>query len=85
MTNIEFDVLDELYFIQSYANLAKALKLSDENLKSTLCNLLEKEWIKCFSSPTEEIEFESNEFEKDYWKYHYLANKAGLLAHNSNY
>ena len=85
MTEIEFDVLDELYFLQSYEYLIRTLKLHDNTLKETLFELLKKGWVKCYSSPTEELDFESSEFEKEYWNYHYLASKAGLLAHNSNF
>lgn len=85
MTTVENDVLDELYFVQPYEYLVNTLELSNENLKSTRCSLLEKGWINCYSSPTKEIDFENKEFENDYWNYHYLADKTGLLAHNSNY
>ena len=85
MTNIEFDILDELYFLQSYEYLIRTLRLNDTILKESLQELIEKGWVKCFSSPMEEKIFESSEFEKDYWNYHYLATKAGLLAHNSNF
>ena len=85
MNNIEFDILDELYFIQSYDHLKITLKFSDELLKQSLRRLIAQGWVTCFSSPTEELAFESDEFEKDYRNYHYLATKAGLLAHNSNY
>lgn len=85
MTNIEFDILDELYFIQSYDYLVRTLKLNDKLLKKSLRDLIERGWVTCYSSPTEELAFESNEFEKDYWNYHYLATKAGLMAHNSNF
>ena len=85
MTTIEFDVLDELYFIQSYEYLLRTLKLNDNTLKDVLYELLKKNWLKCYSSPTEELNFETSDFERDYWNYHYLATKAGLLAHNSNY
>ena len=85
MTTIQFDVLDELYFLQSYDYLTRTLKLNDKILKETLEELLKKGWIKCYSSPTEEPMSESLEFEKHYWNYHYLATKAGLFAHNSNF
>ncbi len=85
MTNIEFDILDELYFIQSYDFLVHTLKLNDKLLKKSLRDLIERGWVTCYSSLTEELAFESDEFEKDYWNYHYLATKAGLMAHNSNF
>lgn len=85
MTTLEFDVLDELYFLQSYKYLIETLKLSDDKLKRTLQTLLVNGWVKCYRTPMEELTFESSEFENDYWNYHYLATKAGLLAHNSNF
>jgi hypothetical protein len=85
MTNAEFDVLDELYFLCSYHDLAKSLDMSDEVIKSTLDKLLGRGWVKCFLSPTEEIELDISNLETEYRKYHYLATKAGLRAHNSNF
>ena len=85
MTDNEFDLLDELYFLQSYPYLVKTLNMSEDVIHSTLDILLKKGWIKCYISPTEEIDFDISKFEKEYWNYHYLATKAGLLAHNSNY
>lgn len=85
MTNIEFDILDELYFIQSYDFLVRTLKLNDKLLKKSLRDLIARGWVTCYSSPSEELAFESDEFEKDYCNYHYLATKAGLMAHNSNF
>ena len=85
MTTNEFDVLDELYFLQSYEDLIKTLKLPNKTIKEALLELIKKGWLKCYISPTEELTFESTEFERDYRNYHYLATKAGLLAHNSNF
>ena len=82
MTNDEFDVLDELYFLQSYEYLANTLDLSATKLKATLKTLLEKGWVKWYRSPIEEIDFESHQFEQDFWNYYYLASKEGLRAHN---
>ena len=85
MTDNDFDVIDELYFIQSYQYLTKTLDMSGKNIKTTLEGLLKRGWINCYITPTEEIEFDIRNFEKEYRNYHYLATKAGLLAHNSNY
>ncbi len=84
MTNAEFDILDELYFIRSYKDLVESLDMSKVILKSTLEKLLKRGWISCYVSPIEEIELDNKNLEKEYWKYHYLATKAGLGAHNSN-
>lgn len=84
MSDNEFDLIDELYFISSYSSLDKAIDINGEILKSTLINVLKKGWVNCYVSPIDKIGFDIKLFEKDYRKYHYLATKAGLLAHNSN-
>ncbi len=85
MTDFEFDVLDELYFLQPYSYLIETVKMDEEDMKSTLRELLDKGWVKCYKSPSEELDIEDVDFENSFAKYHYLASKAGLLAHNSNF
>jgi hypothetical protein len=83
MTDLEFDLLDELYFVKSYPEIRKALEWEDEKILSTLKTLLEKGWIRCYFSPTEEIMNEEIHLEGNFMKYYYLASKDGLFAHNS--
>ncbi len=82
MTDQEFDVLDELYFVYSYDHVKSELGWEDGLLKKVLSDLLEKGWVKCFKSVHEELLPEELEFDHDYNKYLYLATKAGLFAHN---
>ncbi|TAE75595.1 MAG: hypothetical protein EAZ85_02035 [Bacteroidetes bacterium] len=83
MTDLEFDILDELYFVQSYTELQEKLNFSDNILKKNLQNLIEKTWVKCFNTNREEIfEFNIVDFEKNFATLHYLATKEGLLQHN---
>ncbi len=67
MSDLEFDLLDELYFVQSYQYLQETLNWDDQTLKSTLQHLYDKAWINLLEQGQ---------------LYHYLATKAGLLAHN---
>jgi DNA-binding Lrp family transcriptional regulator len=84
MSDLEFDILDELYFVISFKELQKHLHLSEEVLANTLSNLLNKGWVKCFYAGGDEIVLQEElDFETKYSTYHYLATKAGLLAHNS--
>lgn len=83
MSDLEYDTLDELYFVQSYKELNKKLNWEDEILRDTLKSLHEKGWIKCFLTPTEEIFNDDIDIETQYHKYFYLASKAGLFAHNN--
>ena len=82
MTDLEFEVLDELYFVISFDELKQATELDGETLCMVLRDLLNKEWIKCFRDRVEPVGVEEIKFELDYTKYYYLASKEGLLAHN---
>ena len=83
MTQYENDIIDELYLIQSFDQLVKLVALDEAILKKTLEELLRKDWVRCYNPPTQELKFQKPAFEKDFRNYHYLATKAGLLAHNS--
>ena len=84
MSDLEYDVLDELYFVQSYSQLRETLQWDDQMLKSTIESLLQKDWIRCYSSPTEELLGNDIDLETRFQSYYYLASKAGLFAHNSS-
>ncbi len=83
MSDLEFDVLDELYFVQQYSVLVESTGFEDDLLKKVLKKLLSKKWVKCLSSMTEDIPYDELDFDKDFRNIYYLATKSGLLAHNS--
>ncbi|MCU0445838.1 MAG: transporter [Microscillaceae bacterium] len=84
MSDLEFDILDELYFVEPYSTLKNALDVDEVQLKNTLADLLKKGWVKCFDAHTKEPIMEDDlAFDAHYQQYHYLATKEGLLAHNS--
>lgn len=82
MSDLEFDVLDELYFVVSYQHIKEELALEDKTLKSVLQQLLEKGWVRCYLSASEEALDEEIDFDNKYQTYYYLASKKGLLAHH---
>ena len=82
MSDLEFDVLDELYFITSFGQLCRTLPLAEEEVKEALRDLVAKGWVKCFDGDARELVSELN-FDGQHAQYHYLATKAGLFAHNS--
>lgn len=84
MTDQEFEILDELYFVQTFDALLSSTDLSESELKQWLDKLIDKGWVKCLDTLTEEVLTDSLDFNSHYKNYHYLATKAGLLAHNSN-
>ena len=83
MSDQEFDVLDELYFVQSFDEVKEATDLEDETLKQVLQGLMEKGWIRCMDSREGEVNADKIDFQTHYKQYFYLATKKGLLAHNS--
>jgi len=83
MTNLEFEVLDQLYFVESFSKVKEELALEEELLKNTLKEMIEKGWVKCFLDHYTEVVMDTKQFEEKYTLYQYLATKEGLLAHNS--
>lgn len=83
MTELEYDVIDELYFVTAYSELQQKFSISQEQLGTVLKTLLSKGWVKCLKTVSEELIFDEKEFDKSFPDYFYLATKAGLLAHNS--
>ncbi len=83
MSEQEYLLLDELYFLQSFQELEELTGLSKAVLSSVLGDLLGKGWIKCLRSREGEEPVGMDEFSASYSTFQYLATKAGLLAHNS--
>lgn len=82
MTEREFDLMDELYFVISIQELISKLGWERQEIETELNNLIEKNWVKliCKNSKLEEKEVHNP---IEFSKYEYLATKKGLLAHNS--
>lgn len=85
MSDREFDVLDELYFLQSFSALERRVTPAGKELAEILQHLIEKGWVRCYCAPEDEIKFDQGSFWKEYHKYYYLASKEGLLAHNGSF
>lgn len=85
MTDLEFDLLDELYFITSFDPLPDAIGQSKAVTTDTMCSLLQKRFVWQFHFDAEVNDFVRTD-PPDLAhpeKYHYLASKKGLLAHNT--
>lgn len=82
MNESEFDLLDELYFVQEYSYLKDALGWEDYPLMQTLATLYEKGMIKCLSAPDDE-RFDQVDIFKEGKGLYFLATKKGLMAHNT--
>lgn len=83
MTDLEFDVMDELYFVISFHELKEKVGIGDHDLKKVLGGLVKKSYVRCLKNISDELPHDELDFEHNYGIYHYLASKEGLLAHNS--
>lgn len=84
MTDNEYDILDELYFVASFTELQSKLALPAEMLGQELKNLIRQGFVKClYPTPDTELAFEESAYDRDHIEYFYLATKKGLLHHNS--
>ncbi len=82
MSDAEFDVMDELYFVQPYSYLIEELDMPNSDLIEALKSLIEKGWVKCFYNMNDEVFKDKLDFDNEFQDYYYLATKLGLLAHN---
>ncbi|MDX5480375.1 MAG: hypothetical protein LPK07_01700 [Hymenobacteraceae bacterium] len=84
MSDNEFDILDELYFVQSYPDLKCTLSLSDEELCAALQNLIGQGYVRILYPDQDTAhDYDAATFSKNCHNYYYLATKAGLIVHNS--
>ncbi|WP_347158993.1 hypothetical protein [Pontibacter chitinilyticus] len=84
MSENEFDILDELYFVTSYPDLKSTLSLSDEEICTALQSLIRQGYVKIlYPNQDTELPFEEANFSTSCHAYFYLATKAGLIVHNS--
>lgn len=82
MSDAEFDLLDELYFVQSFAYLKSVLGWEDGLILKTLESLYQAGMIKCLKAPDEE-RFDRVDIDSEGKTLFYLATKKGLMAHNA--
>ncbi len=82
MTDQEFDLMDELYFVKNFAELTDAMDMEHQIIIKTLNRLVEKHWVKILDEKDNEIIHDPASFASNIYNYHFIATKAGLLAHN---
>ena len=83
MSDLEYDILDELYFLIHFDQLIANFGLSDDEIKPVLVKLFRKGWIRCYTEPDVELDRNEVDLEINFRKYFYLASKEGLKAHTS--
>ncbi|UYZ60718.1 helix-turn-helix domain-containing protein [Hymenobacter latericus] len=84
MTDAEFDILDELYFVTSFSDLQQRTSLSANELEQHLREMLEQGLVRCFwPDPDTELAYEPTLFGAVRQDCFFLASKEGLLQHNT--
>jgi hypothetical protein len=85
MTEEEYLILDELYFMRSWKDLVEKsdLDMEEQTLKEYLVRLCEKGWIAFYLSVNKEPAGDLTQLPIHYQHCFYLATKAGLLVHTS--
>lgn len=84
MTDPEFDILDELYFVTPFAELSRKTRLAPAELERHLRGLMEQGLVRSFwPDPDTELAFEESSFGAIVRDCHFLASKEGLLQHNT--
>ena len=64
MSDLVFDLLDELYFVISFQDLQQKLNWSEVALRHELSQLIEVGWVKCFAIQSDNtIETTKEQFE----------------------
>ena len=82
MTDEEYLVLDELYFIIDFEDLADRTEIPEERLKRMLIDFYAKGWIRCFTKNGEEVSVRLEAMQDAFREYRYLISKDGLFAHH---
>ena len=84
VTDPEFDILDELYFVTSFRTLLQKTGLPAPDLEEQLRNLLEQGLIRSYWPDADtELAYETTSFGAIARDASYLASKEGLLQHNT--
>ena len=84
MTDPEFNILDELYFVTPFRALLQKTGLPAPELENQLRTLLEQGLIRSYwPDPNTELAYETTSFGAIARDAAYLASKEGLLRHNT--
>ncbi len=84
VTDPEFDLLDELYFVTPFRTLLQKTGLPAAELENQLRSLLEQGLVRSYwPDPDTELAYETTSFGAIARDASYLASKEGLLQHNT--
>ncbi len=82
MTDFEYNLLDELYFIKTFDELQKLADYNEIDLLTEIWNLVEKKWVKILDKLDNELELNKQFYKEHHKSLRFNITKQGLLAHN---
>ena len=84
MNELEFEIIEELYFVTSFTALLTNLSTEKQELKEALTTMVKQEWVTQLQYNITSKEFEKNSILnlEQFEECSYLATKKGLLLHN---
>ena len=83
MTDQEFDLLDELYFVVSLSALQETLGWTRADVLENLACLLAKGWARCIDRQDQTLDISPADLPAYADTCLFLATKEGLKAHNT--
>lgn len=82
MTDFEFDLLDELYFVKSMQELNSLFKDQTIDISTKLWTMIEKGWVKVMDRVDNELQVTKDEYITNCHSFLFNISKKGLMAHN---
>ncbi len=84
MNEVQFDILDKLYFVEPYQTLLSEISVPENILKNELKELIKKGWVQVMKFDEHLQDFVPTPFlnADDLHTCYFLATKQGLLNHN---
>ncbi len=84
LTELQFDILDAIYFIEPYQNLLNDIDQPEPVIRDELRTMIDKGWVNVMQFDAEKGDYEKTRiYDTDNMQeYAYLASKDGLLKHN---
>ena len=86
LNDLQFDILDALYFVEPFANILEEVHTSRPILIDELRTMIDRGWIQVMEFDKEQGDYyRSTIFDTDRLElYFFLATKEGLLKHNGH-
>lgn len=84
MNDIQFEIIDKLYFVEPYSTLLKEIQVPENVLKNELKEMIKLGWVQVMQFDEKYQDYVATPFFNvdDLHSYYFLATKAGLLNHH---